>query len=87
MPLWVHSDCMYHSAAHCQPHCLYHDALAGVVASRCTRIGRKVLHDMRTLTRRHKEPWAPYVVTDGLLVTGQNPQSTRATAEALLKLL
>ncbi len=31
--------------------------------------------------------WVPFVVTDGRLVTGQNPASSRAGAEALLKLL
>jgi putative intracellular protease/amidase len=33
------------------------------------------------------EDWAPYVVTDGLLITGQNPASSAATAEQLLKQL
>jgi putative intracellular protease/amidase len=28
--------------------------------------------------------WAPYVVQDGLLITGQNPGSSQATAEALM---
>ena len=31
--------------------------------------------------------WGVYVQTDGLLVTGQNPASSGATALALLKLL
>lgn len=31
--------------------------------------------------------WASYVVTDGLLITGQNPASSEAAAEALLKQL
>jgi putative intracellular protease/amidase len=31
--------------------------------------------------------WIPFVVTDGRLVTGQNPASSRPGAEALLKLL
>ena len=31
--------------------------------------------------------WAPHVVVDGHLVTGQNPASSTAAAEALLKLL
>ena len=31
--------------------------------------------------------WQSYVVTDGLLVTGQNPASSEAAAAALLKLL
>src|SRR3954467_9097660 len=33
------------------------------------------------------ENWVPFVITDGKLVTGQNPASSRAGAEALLKLL
>lgn len=31
--------------------------------------------------------WAPYVLTDGLLITGQNPASSRLAAEALLAAL
>lgn len=31
--------------------------------------------------------WGPYVLTDGTLVTGQNPASSRPSAEALLALL
>ncbi|MET3133275.1 putative intracellular protease/amidase [Oxalobacteraceae bacterium GrIS 1.11] len=31
--------------------------------------------------------WASYVLTDGILITGQNPASSEAAAEALLKLL
>jgi putative intracellular protease/amidase len=33
------------------------------------------------------EDWQPYVVTDGLLITGQNPASSDPAAKALLKLL
>lgn len=33
------------------------------------------------------DDWTSFVVTDGLLVTGQNPMSSEETAEALLKLL
>jgi putative intracellular protease/amidase len=33
------------------------------------------------------ENWRPFVVTDGRLVTGQNPASSKAGAEALLQLL
>ncbi len=33
------------------------------------------------------DDWSSFVVTDGLLVTGQNPMSSEETAEALLKLL
>lgn len=31
--------------------------------------------------------WQPYVVTDGLLITGQNPASSEPAAKALLKML
>lgn len=31
--------------------------------------------------------WAPYVLTDGTLITGQNPASSEQGAHALLKLL
>ncbi len=34
-----------------------------------------------------KEDWASYVVTDGLLITGQNPASSKEAAEKLLELL
>jgi len=34
-----------------------------------------------------KDDWKPYVVQDGLLITGQNPASSEPVAEALLKLL
>ena len=33
------------------------------------------------------DDWAPYVVEDGLLLTGQNPASSEAAAQELLKLL
>ncbi|WP_347156883.1 type 1 glutamine amidotransferase domain-containing protein [Pontibacter chitinilyticus] len=33
------------------------------------------------------EDWQPYVVTDGLLITGQNPASSEPAAEALLNML
>lgn len=35
----------------------------------------------------NEKDWAPYVVTDGLLITGQNPASSAPAAEELLKLL
>jgi putative intracellular protease/amidase len=35
----------------------------------------------------HGEPWASYVVVDGNLITGQNPDSAGATAQALLAAL
>lgn len=34
-----------------------------------------------------KDDWASYVVIDGLLITGQNPASSKEVAEELLKLL
>ena len=33
------------------------------------------------------EDWAPYVVSDGLLITGQNPASSAPAAELLIKQL
>ncbi|HBV00005.1 MAG TPA: type 1 glutamine amidotransferase domain-containing protein, partial [Thalassospira lucentensis] len=33
------------------------------------------------------EMWASYAVVDGKLVTGQNPGSSDATADAVMKLL
>ena len=33
------------------------------------------------------DDWEPHVVTDGLLITGQNPASSKAAAQALLTLL
>ena len=33
------------------------------------------------------ENWIPFVVSDGKLVTGQNPASSKPAAEALLRLL
>lgn len=33
------------------------------------------------------DDWSAYTVTDGNLVTGQNPQSSEAVAEAVLKAL
>ena len=34
-----------------------------------------------------KKPWESYVIKDGLLITGQNPQSSEAVAEELILLL
>jgi putative intracellular protease/amidase len=34
-----------------------------------------------------KANWEPYTITDGLLITGQNPASSTSTAQALLKLV
>lgn len=33
------------------------------------------------------DDWQPYVISDGLLITGQNPASSEPAAEALLKML
>jgi len=33
------------------------------------------------------EPWGEHVITDGLLITGQNPASAKGVGEALVKLL
>ena len=38
-------------------------------------------------TYRKADDWQPYVVSDGLLITGQNPASSEPTAQALLKRL
>ena len=35
----------------------------------------------------NKEDWASYVVKDGMLITGQNPASSEATAKELVKIL
>jgi putative intracellular protease/amidase len=45
--------------------------------------------ELKRLGARYEkvENWKPYVVTDGRLVTGQNPASSKSGAEALLKLL
>jgi putative intracellular protease/amidase len=34
-----------------------------------------------------KEDWAPYVLQDGLLITGQNPASSEEAAKQLLAVL
>jgi putative intracellular protease/amidase len=34
-----------------------------------------------------KEDWAAYIVKDGMLITGQNPASSEATAKELLSIL
>ena len=34
-----------------------------------------------------KQDWQSHVVTDGLLITGQNPQSSEAVAKELLNIL
>ncbi|ELF6205452.1 MULTISPECIES: type 1 glutamine amidotransferase domain-containing protein [Pseudomonas] len=36
---------------------------------------------------KHDDPWKPYVVEDGLLITGQNPDSTALLAEKVLEKL
>ncbi len=33
------------------------------------------------------DDWTPFVITDGILITGQNPASSEATAKALLQQL
>ena len=33
------------------------------------------------------DPWAPFVVEDGSLITGQNPASTADVAEAVVRYL
>jgi putative intracellular protease/amidase len=34
-----------------------------------------------------KADWQPFAITDGRLITGQNPASSTVTAQALLKLV
>ncbi|MEI6950153.1 type 1 glutamine amidotransferase domain-containing protein [Paraflavisolibacter sp. H34] len=41
----------------------------------------------RGATYSKKDDWAPYVVTDGLLITGQNPASSEEAAHRLVALL
>lgn len=33
------------------------------------------------------DPWSPFVVVDGRVVTGQNPQSSELTAKKVLEIL
>ncbi len=49
-----------------------------LVQDELTRLGAKF---------EHTDDWGVYTLRDGLLVTGQNPASSAATAEELLKLL
>ena len=53
-----------------------------------TRVVPFLVEDMLTGSGGHysKAPdWQPYVVTDGLLITGQNPASSELVAKALLQ--
>jgi putative intracellular protease/amidase len=53
-----------------------------------TRVVPFLVEDMLTRSGGHysKAPdWLPHVVTDGLLITGQNPASSEPTARALLE--
>jgi putative intracellular protease/amidase len=36
---------------------------------------------------KHDDPWKPFVVCDGRLITGQNPASTRLLAEKVIQTL
>ena len=45
------------------------------------------LRELGARYERGAENWAPYAVTDGTLVTGQNPASSAATADGVLALL
>lgn len=49
-----------------------------LVQDELTRLGAKF---------EHTDDWGVYTLRDGLLITGQNPASSAATAEELLKLL
>jgi putative intracellular protease/amidase len=55
-----------------------------------TQVVPFLLEDMLTQnggTYSKAADWHPYVVTDGLLITGQNPASSEPAAQALLKAL
>ncbi len=55
-----------------------------------TKVVPFLVEDMLTANGGHYSKggdWASYVLTDGKLVTGQNPASSREAAEALLKLV
>jgi putative intracellular protease/amidase len=57
-------------------------------------VAKKVPYNAEQLAREYGAqfdkkfiPFAPYVVTDGKLVTGQNPFSAKLTAQAMIKVL
>jgi putative intracellular protease/amidase len=53
-----------------------------------TRVVPFLVEDMLTRSGGHYSKaadWQPHVVTDGLLITGQNPASSEPTARALLE--
>ena len=55
-----------------------------------TRVVPFLVEDMLVANGGHYsklEDWKPYVVVDGLLITGQNPASSEPAAQALLKKL
>jgi putative intracellular protease/amidase len=59
-------------------------------AVQLTKVVPFLLEDELTKQGAHyskSDDWAPYVKQDGLLITGQNPSSSEAAAELLLKTL
>ena len=57
-------------------------------------VAKKVPYNAEALAKQYGAlfekkfiPFAPFVVTDGKLVTGQNPFSAKLTAQAMIKVL
>ena len=57
-------------------------------------VAKKVPYNAESMAKQHGAdfskcliPFAPHVVTDGTLITGQNPFSAKITAEAVIKAL
>lgn len=64
----------------------WEEVLAGVAR----KVPYNVEEEMRRRGARYEKAWLPFVskvVVDGQLVTGQNPQSAKATAEQVTRLL
>ncbi|MFE1315852.1 type 1 glutamine amidotransferase domain-containing protein, partial [Streptomyces sp. NPDC058755] len=60
------------------------------LANRAEAVPYNVQEDLKKLGADYStaaQPFAPYVVEDGRLITGQNPSSARAVAEAVIKQL
>ena len=62
------------------------EVLAGV-AKKMPYNAEKEMKERGALYRKAILPFIPYVIEDGRLVTGQNPQSAKATAKRISKLL
>ncbi|MFH8249220.1 type 1 glutamine amidotransferase domain-containing protein [Microbacterium sp. B2969] len=59
------------------------EEIQGGLAPKAPWLLESTLRD-RGLTIESAEPWADFVVEDGALITGQNPQSSASVARALL---